>query len=150
MRSADVKYGIGMRRWWSCSLRTFRRIVTGSEKGQPEFAACRVAKDDPLIVTPPPAFASGMMVSMSDERFTTHGNFYVLAPSPVALAEGYLDQPDSLRRALHYRDKIAQSIVDRELGATITGLMRTKGEANELAFDLLNEGLGWARRQTSH
>jgi hypothetical protein len=72
---------------------TFELRVTAEEKKQKELALCEVEVVSNLNVpNPAPSLGAGLAVKME--------NFYVLAPSPLALTEGYMEQPDSLRLAL--------------------------------------------------
>ena len=82
------------------------------------------------------------------------GDFYVIAPSAVALSSGSFEQPDSLRLALMYRDRLSQVIIDRK----VRGIVREEagnGEdretiAKDMAFAVLNEGWGWEHRRKSN
>lgn len=84
-----------------------------------------------------PSLGSGLAVNM--------GDFYVIAPSPIALSEGYMEQPESLRVVLKYRDKLAHKLIDREFGTTVRVLFGARRGADVLTFQLVNEGLFWRR-----
>jgi hypothetical protein len=100
---------------------------------------------DPNSPALPPARGSGVGVSLAD--------FYVLAPSPPALAGGLFEQSASLRLALAYRDRISQAIVDRNVAATIRNISGNGSGSGTLAattaLELLNEGWGWQSRRKS-
>lgn len=82
---------------------------------------------------------SGVAVSVAD--------FYVVIPSPLALATGVFEQADSLRLALFYRDRLNQAIVDRNILSVVqavsSGGADTDNVTASTAFALLNEGWNW-------
>ena len=81
------------------------------------------------------------------------GDFYVVAPNPLALSEGLFELVDILRLSLAYRDKVRQAIVDREVGQIVRDVSGSgpegEGIAARTALALLNEGWGWAHRKQS-
>jgi len=95
--------------------------------------------------TPVPSFGSGIAVAVE--------NFYVLAPTPMALSAGVYEQSDSLRRALAYRDRLSQALIDRNISTIVSALDDSNADAQstsgKTAFMLLNEGWGWQHRQRS-
>jgi hypothetical protein len=95
--------------------------------------------------TPTPAFGAGVAVRVAD--------FYVLVPSPLVLASGVFVQSDSLRRALAYRDRLSQAMLDRNMSDTLRAVSGTGEDATAImgksAFMLLNEGWGWNHRRST-
>jgi hypothetical protein len=127
----------------------FQYRVTAEQHKQPEFSKCEmettVASPAGSPVTDSQSLGIGVAVSLS--------NFYVLVPSPVSLTSGALEQPDSLRLALQYQDRLNQAVIDRNIGITVSGIdsgadSKTP-ESNRVGVALLDEGWGWQHRAKS-
>jgi hypothetical protein len=90
-----------------------------------------------------PGYGSGVALSF--------GDFYVAVPTPSVLASGVFEQTDSLRRALAYRDRISQAIIDRSVLSTVKAIAGNGADAEDIvrttAFALLNEGWEWKNRK---
>lgn len=122
---------------WQFDLR-----VTSAEKQDAALSACLPAiEPDPNSAAPAPYFGSGIAVTLAPD-------FYVLVPTAPALATGLFEQPDSLRVALAYRDRVSQALVDRRVAALVKNSFGAG--AKDAAFALLNEGWSWQRRPTSN
>ncbi len=71
------------------------------------------------------------------------GTFYVKMPSPMALSRGVFEQPDSLKLALSYRDKVNQALIDRNIIREINKVAgegaQKKAIAGEIAYSLVYE-----------
>jgi hypothetical protein len=125
----------------------FEYWVTDEQKEkEPSLKNCPKAFEvDPSSQAPLPERGAGVGVSVAE--------FYVLIPSPSVLSTGVFEQPDSLRLALIYRDRVSQNMIDRTIANTVKSLSgdgnKAKTVAATTAFVLLNEGWGWQHRKKS-
>ncbi len=123
----------------------FEYRATKDQQNDPSYAQC------PLEFTPSPADAvqlsargSGVSVSIMDP--ISNQNFYVLAPSVVALTGGIFELPDTLRQALLYRDKLSQALIDRSMSDllnTLPGDGKGSQGSGTTNYHLLNEAWNW-------
>ncbi len=124
----------------------FEYRVTREQHQEKRYDSCPLEfEPDAKSPTPPPLLGSGVVASF--------GDFYVMMPSPLGLAEGTFEQPESLLRALADRDRLSQAIIDRTVDRTIKSIsgqgIQSKATAARIAFALLNEGWGWEVRPIS-
>lgn len=124
----------------------FEYRVTDAQKSDSALKDCPAEiRPDFQSNNPLPEFGAGVAVSL--------GDFYVIAPTPPLLTEGFFEQSDSLRLALAYRDRVSQAIIDRNVVQTVKALAGTGADANDIAeetaFALLNEGWDWQHRKPS-
>lgn len=77
----------------------YRAYAADRQKDKP-MEKCPAATDDSEV-------GWGLSVDFED--------FYVKVPATIALKNGNLDSPPSLRLALAYRDRVAQALLDRTL-----------------------------------
>jgi len=101
---------------------------------------------DPNSLAPQlPARGAGVGVTIAD--------FYVLVPPPLTLSSGVFEQPDSVRLALAYRDRLNQAIIDRNFAAAVRDVSASDKKPQEAAastaYALLNEGWSWQSRTKS-
>jgi prefoldin subunit 5 len=117
------------------------RVSTAQKQGDASLKPCPdVATVDLHSAAPAPPLGAGVAVRVAD--------FYVLAPSPLVLSTGVFEQSEGLRRALSYRDRLSQEIVDRNVGTLLKEVSsRDPNAFGNRAFMLLNEGWEWQHRE---
>ncbi|RVO52077.1 hypothetical protein [Sinorhizobium meliloti] len=115
------------------------RVTSAQQTADAALETCPLEPAvDPNESTPPPNLGIGATVRVAD--------FYVMLPSPMALSSGQFEQPDSLRLALLYRDKVSQAIIDRQVVPIVEALASGQVQTRDIAFELLNEGWDWSHR----
>jgi hypothetical protein len=128
----------------------FQYFVTSEEKQKDStLNGCPLQYEpDPSSLAPQlPARGAGVGVTIAD--------FYVLVPPPLTLSSGVFEQPDSVRLALAYRDRLNQAIIDRNVAAAVRDVSgsatdkKPQEAAASTAYALLNEGWSWQSRTKS-
>jgi|GEM_PF-2053890 len=117
------------------------RVTAAQKQSDSSLKPCPdIAITDLHSAAPAPPLGAGVAVRVAE--------FYVLAPSPLALATGVLEQSEGLRRALAYRDFLNQEIIDRNVGVVVKEVSSHEPDAlGRRAFMLLNEGWDWQHRE---
>lgn len=111
----------------------FQYVASMAQKQKdPSLNACPDQVVPDLAAQPSMPDLGGGLVTQLDD-------FYVQMPSPMTLAGGLFEQPESLILALVYRDRVNQAIVDHNIAQTAKKIAGA-GDGGEFAFSLLTEG----------
>lgn len=119
---------------WEFEFRA-REDERGTDAKPGPLKDCKLAERSPELDRP---FAgSGLSVPMRTRHDKKDIDFYVLVPSPLALATGTYEYPASLLNAIFLRDRVTQAIAVRDIGRDSAILAEL--DANpKLAIEVLN------------